>query len=268
MPLTYRCACGAEWERTRARGSKMTPCPRGCSDSVVEVHTCTTCGGEFTRTPARGQAPKSGPCCRLPSGKRKRAASCGVCGAATTTARSPSTAGVRTCSDGCKGLVSGGGLGRYPSRAEWERATREPYVPEEGIASHAHRSDAAAVVAWAKRRSRRTPAGCWEWQGKTDRAGYPRRHGPSPYRLVYLATRGAIPTGDHVHHACANRLCISPAHLRLSTARENIGEMLARRAYDARLAEADALYREVLALGEVVPESLRERVAAALGGRA
>ncbi|MBO3095849.1 HNH endonuclease signature motif containing protein [Cellulomonas dongxiuzhuiae] len=123
--------------------------------------------------------------------------------------------------------------------------------------------DARAVVAWAKHRSARRPGGCWEWVGMVNRDGYPTTSKGAPYRFVYTATRGPIPTGDHVHHACGNRLCVSPAHLRLATARENIAEMLTRRAYDARLAEADAIYALVLALGDAVPPALRERVARA-----
>ena len=48
-----------------------------------------------------------------------------------------------------------------------------------------------------------------------------------------------------VHHKCANRACCNPEHLELATNRENVAEMFARKAYEARIAE---LEEEVAAL--------------------
>lgn len=63
------------------------------------------------------------------------------------------------------------------------------------------------------------------------------------HRLVLWAkTKGSI-DGWHAHHTCSNPSCVEPDHLVPATAAENVGEMLARRTYEA---EIDAL-REALA---------------------
>ncbi|MDN5919384.1 MAG: HNH endonuclease [Pseudonocardia sp.] len=63
--------------------------------------------------------------------------------------------------------------------------------------------------------------------------------------MSYIVSVGAIPDGQYVHHRCANRMCVNPDHLQLTTARENTAEMLRRRYYEARIA---ALEAEVLDL--------------------
>jgi hypothetical protein len=89
---------------------------------------------------------------------------------------------------------------------------------------------------------------CWNWTGDKQN-GYGRIKinckKIQAYRAAYEAWVGPIPTGMSVHHKCANRSCVNPEHLELATARENVGEMLARRAYEARIAE---LEEEVAAL--------------------
>lgn len=60
------------------------------------------------------------------------------------------------------------------------------------------------------------------------------------YRAVYLATRGELPKWAQIHHKCANKACINPDHLALSSQRENIAEMLVRRELNARIAHLEA----------------------------
>jgi len=48
------------------------------------------------------------------------------------------------------------------------------------------------------------------------------------HRLIYVALHGLPPMGTVVRHACDERRCIWPDHLRIGTQRENLREMVAR----------------------------------------
>jgi hypothetical protein len=49
--------------------------------------------------------------------------------------------------------------------------------------------------------------GCWNWRGSP-------LNGAAPYRFIYEYEAGyALPTGQHLHHTCHNRMCINPMHL-------------------------------------------------------
>ncbi len=94
-------------------------------------------------------------------------------------------------------------------------------------------------------------SGCWEWKGAILN-GYGRvgrhsseRHDVLAHRVSYGLHVGGIPDGMFVHHKCANRRCVNPDHLELTTARQNMGEMMERNYYLARIEELEA---EVAAL--------------------
>jgi hypothetical protein len=90
---------------------------------------------------------------------------------------------------------------------------------------------------------------CWVWQGAKSDNGYGSitlgNKSFRAHRLAYETFIGEIPNGMTVHHKCANRACCNPEHLELATNRENVAEMFARKAYEARIAE---LEEEVAAL--------------------
>ena len=71
-------------------------------------------------------------------------------------------------------------------------------------------------------------AGCWEWLGYRLPSGYgrsPRIEGCGgekyAHRIAYLLAVGEVPSGQFVDHACYNRACVNPSHLRLLDAAES-----------------------------------------------
>lgn len=72
-----------------------------------------------------------------------------------------------------------------------------------------------------------TRSGCFEWAGAISKQGYPTST-ILIHRLVSELVYG--PPGDHqmALHACDNRRCIRPEHLRWGSHTENMQEMWAR----------------------------------------
>lgn len=71
-----------------------------------------------------------------------------------------------------------------------------------------------------------TELGCWTWVGGVTGSGYGafNRNGRtvSSHRYAYEREHGAIPQGHQVHHLCANRLCVNPAHLACLLPRDHL----------------------------------------------
>lgn len=96
---------------------------------------------------------------------------------------------------------------------------------------------------------------CWDWLGAFStakgRPTYPalsmsvggRRRVLKAHRVSFAAAYGPIPPGEQVHHRCTRASCIRPEHLEAATGRANIGEMLTRRALEARISSLEAALR-------------------------
>lgn len=111
--------------------------------------------------------------------------------------------------------------------------------------------DWPTLIDLLRERTTLSSAGCWEWKANTDRDGYPKvtiyskKHrgggGASTHRVMAMAMTGRpVPSHLHVHHKCANRSCINPAHLQVVEPHENTAEMLERQSYLRRIAELEA----------------------------
>ncbi|RIS38520.1 hypothetical protein D2E60_21575 [Mycobacteroides abscessus] len=92
---------------------------------------------------------------------------------------------------------------------------------------------------------------CWNWSRRIN-DGYPvQRIGSKSVAMHRLALESSLmkPLGSQAaHHICANSRCVNPDHLQPVTHRENLAEMLARKAYVSRIRELED------ALAELAPD--------------
>jgi hypothetical protein len=80
---------------------------------------------------------------------------------------------------------------------------------------------------------RKTPSGCWEWQGVRGTTGYGGFHMGRrtwlAHRAAYVLFVGPIPAMMTIDHLCVNRACVNPAHLEPVSQRENLVRGISRR---------------------------------------
>lgn len=96
---------------------------------------------------------------------------------------------------------------------------------------------------------------CWDWLGGYSSVRgvptYPalsmaaggRRRVLKAYRVAFEAAYGPLPPGEQVHHRCARTACVRPEHLQAATGRDNLAEMLTRRALEARIRALESALR-------------------------
>lgn len=83
---------------------------------------------------------------------------------------------------------------------------------------------------------RRSSSECWNWQAAKNEHGYgiigkgSRKDGVIRAHILSweIANGCNLPTGMVICHQCDNRACVSPAHLRAGTQKENVHEAVAR----------------------------------------
>lgn len=70
---------------------------------------------------------------------------------------------------------------------------------------------------------------CWKWTGSKNANGYGqinaivdgRKTTVRTHRIAFEMEHGLIPEGMEVDHTCHTRACVNPAHLRLTTHKQN-----------------------------------------------
>lgn len=91
--------------------------------------------------------------------------------------------------------------------------------------------------------------GCWNWIGSSVGGGYGSFSNKGKtnraHRVAYELWVGELGENSVVHHTCAVRSCVNPAHLQLVTPQENSAEMLERNAYIARIEELEAEIKQL-----------------------
>ena len=70
------------------------------------------------------------------------------------------------------------------------------------------------------------PNGCWEWTGYITPQGYglfwDGKKPNTTHRVSQELANGPIPEGMDIDHRCANRKCVNPEHLRVTTRSQNM----------------------------------------------
>ena len=106
--------------------------------------------------------------------------------------------------------------------------------------------DHKGVLEAIEERATKAKTGCWEWPSLNP-YGYPHTRIAGKYILVHrlsLEAKYEAPLGEQsAHHMCANTKCVNPEHLQPVTHRENVAEMITRRAYIDRIAELEEVIK-------------------------
>lgn len=116
------------------------------------------------------------------------------------------------------------------------------------------------------KRVRITEAGCWEWTGYTNRAGYGEMSSKwgktSSHRMSYATFNGDIPDGMYVCHKCDNPPCINPNHLFLGTAQDNVRDSFQKNRDNKKGKVLSAEHKQKIAANHrsVLSEKGRQRI--------
>lgn len=190
--------------------------------SPTEQHQCQHCRTYWSRPRTKGQRPKWCPDCRT---NPPRYCQCGQ----------PMDAHSKQC-------VTCYNNDRRPAPKQLTLVL--PTDQRSPLRRAMEAGDRAAVIAAIRERCTITAEGCWLWNGSLSKDGYPQhknRGRNHPIHRIALEAKHGQPLGPQpAHHTCAVTQCANPDHLVPVTQAENTAEMLARRAYDARIAELEA----------------------------
>lgn len=198
----------------------------------IDSWTCANCDKECERPVTKGQRPRwcSRRCADL--AKRGVTRECDHCG------KTYRGMGERFCGRSCASSSAARKQVRPKAQPKVQRGPRDTRGPfRRAYEEH----DWPALAAYI-RENVNVEDGCWIWQRRIKR-GYPLAQAGSKWIAVHrlsVEAHAAKPLGSQpVHHECADTRCVNPEHLSPVTHRENVAEMLARKAYVARIRELE-----------------------------
>lgn len=237
--------CRAEpIESAQQNGPRELHLPRAYRTTWLEVtgmtdRTCTIDGCDKKHR-ARGLCSTHYNVATYGARRHEHAIICAHCAKSHVTTRSNG----KYCSAECS--LAALAPGRDAAKAA-RRAALAPRAPADrrGTLRRAvEEGDRSAVITAIEANSMVDEAGCWVWQRRVDRHGYPAaRLGDRDYMVHRLSLEAHIgkPLGSQpAHHTCANHRCVNPEHLQPVTHRDNSAEMLARTYMVRRITELEA----------------------------
>lgn len=167
------------------------------------------------------------------------AITCTTCGATHQSTRKDG----KYCSLTCRDLARKAAP-RKPKQARYEQPKLPLHLAKDRRGPLRRALEDRVGVIPAVRGMAETDAhGCWIWQGRIDRSGYPVQACGSRRIAVHravLESKHGKPLGTQAaHHKCGNTKCVNPDHLQPVTHRENTAEMLARNYLENRIKELE-----------------------------
>ena len=220
------------------------------------TYTCIGCGIEYTtrRKPRGGRTFCTKPCQQLWMRTDEGAQARKVEGYKTYVRTILNT--YRRCANCDKEFFVTGALLTCCSdqcAEEWKRKAALDRRPP--LRKACEENDHEGILEAIEELANKTKSGCWEWPQLTA-YGYPKASIGGKviaiHRLSLEAKHGAPLGSQSAHHMCANTKCVNPEHLQPVTHRENVAEMITRRAYVDRIAELEEVIKELAPDHEVL----------------
>ena len=220
------------------------------------TYTCIGCGIEYTtrRKPRGGRTFCTKPCQQLWMRTDEGAQARKVEGYKTYVRTILNT--YRQCANCDKEFFVTGALLTCCSdqcAEEWKRKAALDRRPP--LRKACEENDHKGILEAIEELANKTKSGCWEWPQLTA-YGYPKASIGGKviaiHRLSLEAKHGAPLGSQSAHHMCANTKCVNPEHLQPVTHRENVAEMITRRAYVDRIAELEEVIKEIAPNHEVL----------------
>lgn len=163
---------------------------------------------------------------------RRYTLTCATCGKIETRTLSRNGKRAATCSKPCQAAHT---------------ASIKRDGPQSQVSVAVRNGDVETFLNLIRQRVKVSDSGCWEWQGYLQ-YGYGNTRCNSKtwpvHRLVASMTDEAYSAHLAVHHACANRACCNPDHIKVVTPHDNTAEMFERNSYKRRIKALEMALRE------------------------
>jgi hypothetical protein len=165
--------------------------------------TCKSCGREFLVPPSLERRKFCSPACRFKGQEL------------TDELPHPNPSGLCQCGCGQPAPIAD----QSERQRGWVKGKPKRYIA-------GHQARTKQTVAMPRRFQVDASTGCWNWTGRRNSEGYGLYLVANvrvyAHRASYEAAHGSIPNGHEIHHVCANKRCVNPAHLQAVTRKEHV----------------------------------------------